>query len=148
MPLPSSSPCGPRPAGTPTFLVRIDLVTGRMELAGALTARTAHLLLAAVPSLVRAGAGRWTVDVTGLTACDHSGLRAIGATYRRALRHDRRMTLVGAPPALVRALSRLRLDGHVLASDRGSDAARVPLAGGARGPAPGAPRTGTAPCLD
>jgi hypothetical protein len=56
----------------------------------------------------------WLVDATALTGCDGAGVRAIGVAYRRALRHNRRMTLVGAPDVLRRELTRLRLGSHVL----------------------------------
>jgi hypothetical protein len=49
---------------------------------------------------------------------------AIGAAYRRALRHNRRMTLTGAPPLLQQSLARLRLDHHLL--DDASDPDAVP----------------------
>ncbi len=60
---------------------------------------------------------RWVVDVSALTVTDHTGLRAIGAAYRRLLRHDRRMTLSGASPDLQRVLTRLRLSPHLLDDD-------------------------------
>ena len=49
---------------------------------------------------------------------DHTGLRAIGAAYRRLLRHDRRLTLCGASPELQRVLTRLRLGRHLLDDER------------------------------
>jgi len=102
-----------RNAGAP-FLVRLDLVDGRLELTGRLDHRTVHLVSDAITALLRTGAERWVVDVAGLTGCDHTGLRAIGATYRRALRHDRQLTLIGASHALAVALGRLRLNNHLL----------------------------------
>lgn len=52
------------------------------------------------------------------------GIRGIGAAYRRALRHDRRTRLIGAPPSLHRELTRPRLDHHLL--DRNDGVAAVP----------------------
>ncbi|MGY1592050.1 STAS domain-containing protein [Geodermatophilus sp. SYSU D00708] len=69
-----------------------------------------------VSALLGSGQPRWTVEVTELVV-DHAGLRAIGRAHRRALRHDRRITLRGASPALRGALSRSHLDHHVLAGD-------------------------------
>jgi anti-anti-sigma regulatory factor len=59
------------------------------------------------------------VDATHVTSCDHMGIRGIGVAYRRALRHNRRMRLIGAPPSLHRELTRLRLDHHLLDGDDG-----------------------------
>jgi anti-anti-sigma regulatory factor len=75
---------------------------------------SAYLVSDAVTALLRIGVQRWVIDVAGLTGCDHTGLRTIGATYRRALRHDRGVTLIGAPRPLLVALGRLRLDHHLL----------------------------------
>ncbi|MGY1640320.1 STAS domain-containing protein [Geodermatophilus sp. SYSU D00703] len=85
-----------------------------MTLTGRLDGRTAHLLHDAVSALLGSGQPHWTVEVTELVV-DHVGLRAIGRAYRRALRHDRRITLRGASPALRGALSPLPSDHHVLA---------------------------------
>jgi anti-anti-sigma factor len=90
------------------------MVTGRLTMTGRLDARTSYLLYDAVSALLRAGQASWTVDVAGLDVADHAGLRAIAGAYRRALRHDCRITLHGASPALQHALARLRLDRHVL----------------------------------
>jgi len=70
----------------------------------------------------------WTVDVRELSVADHAGPRAIGRTYRRALRHDRRITLQVASPALQSALTRVHLVHHV----RGEDG--PPIAGGPTDP--------------
>jgi anti-anti-sigma regulatory factor len=109
----SSSPAGPAVPG-PSFLVQVDLVGGRVVLSGRLDRRTAHLLSDAVSALLVGDCPHWTVDTTALTVADHAALRAIGAAYRRAIRHGRRLTILGTSPALHAALTRLRLDHHVL----------------------------------
>ncbi|WP_448620514.1 STAS domain-containing protein [Geodermatophilus sp. URMC 65] len=106
--------------------VRVDLVGGRLSVTGRLDRRTAHLLHDAVSTLLFADHERWAVDVTGLTVGDAATVRTISGAYRRLLRHGRRMTLLGASPPLRQALTRLRLDPHLLdeATDRptGADA--------------------------
>lgn len=118
MTLRPSSPVPPPavPPGdeSPSFRVRLDLVDGRVELAGRLDRRSAHLFGDAVSALLLTGRERWAVDMSQLTGCDQAGLRMIGAAYRRALRHGRRLTLLGAPPELQQALVRLRLHAHVV----------------------------------
>ena len=81
----------------PPFTARIDLVDGRAELTGALDHRTAHLIGDATTALVRTSSPWWVLDVAGLTGCDHAGLRAIGAAYRKAVCHGRQLTVIGAP---------------------------------------------------
>jgi anti-anti-sigma regulatory factor len=80
----------------------------------------------AVSALLFADHEHWAIDVTGLTVGDAAAVRTISGAYRRLLQHGRRMTLLGASPALRQALTRLRLDPHVLdeATDRptGADA--------------------------
>jgi hypothetical protein len=102
-------------AGPAPFVVRLDLVGGRLELADRLDHRTAHLVHDAVSALLQTDRGVWVQDVEALSGCDHSGLRTIGTAYRRALRHARALTLVGSPAWLLVALGRLRLDHHLLA---------------------------------
>jgi anti-anti-sigma factor len=114
-PCPASS--ADRPQVDSSFVLRIDLVAGRVELTGTLDHRTAHLISDAVAALVRTGSPQWVLDLAGLTGCNYAGLRAIGAAYRQALRHGRRLTVVGAPPTLRAALARLRLDHHIPARD-------------------------------
>jgi anti-anti-sigma regulatory factor len=114
----STPPAGPAGAAAP-FRVEIDPAAGHVVLSGRLDRRTAHLLTDAVSVLLAGDCPEWTVDAAGLTAADHAALRAIGAAYRRAIRHGRRLTIVGTSPALHAALIRLRLDHHVLgARDR------------------------------
>jgi anti-anti-sigma regulatory factor len=114
--------------GASSFFVRIDFGGGRLEVSGRLDHRTAHVFFDAIRTLLSSDGDAWTVDVVGLTDCDPTGLRAIGAGYRLALRHGRRLTLVGAPSWLRHALARLRLDHHLLASGRGgpTGAHRIP----------------------
>jgi anti-anti-sigma regulatory factor len=121
-----SSPCPPltgsHSRSGPSFTVHVDLVGGRVRLAGVLDRGTVHLFQDAISALLLGDHATWVVDTTDLTRCDHMGVRAIGAAYRRALRHSRRMTLTGVPPLLQRSLARLRLDHHVLDGDCGTDA--------------------------
>jgi anti-anti-sigma factor len=115
-------PDPPLKAG-PSLLVRIDFVRARLELSGHLNRHTAHVLHDAISTLLQTDTDRWIINVAGLTGFDPTGLRTIGATYRRALRHRRQLTLVGTPPVLQAALARLRLDHHVLASEEDTSAA-------------------------
>jgi anti-anti-sigma regulatory factor len=96
-------------------------------LSGRLDRITVHLLLDAISALLLTDSDVWTVDATDVSSCDHMGVRGIGAAYRRALRHGRRMRLIGTPPSLHHQLSRLRLDHHVLERDDGSGDAPQPL---------------------
>jgi anti-anti-sigma regulatory factor len=113
-PFPDQRQTGSDARSAPSFTVHVDLVGGRIRLAGLLERGTLHLLQEAISALLLADHDTWVVDASGLIGCDQIGVRAIGAAYRRALRNDRRMTLVGAPPTLERSLRRLRLDHHVL----------------------------------
>jgi anti-anti-sigma regulatory factor len=97
-----------------TFTVRLDLAQGRLEVAGQLDHHTAPLVHDAVSVLAAASCPCWSVDVSGLVGRDEDCVRAIGTTYRRALRTGRQMRLVGAPPSLQQALCRVRLDAHLL----------------------------------
>jgi anti-anti-sigma factor len=115
--MPSPPPMrGSRVGGPSSLAVHLDLSSGKIALAGRLDGRTAHLLNDAISALLHSDRElqNWTVDVAGLSVADHAGLRAIGRAYRRALRHDRRITLHGASPALQSALVRLHLERHVL----------------------------------
>jgi anti-anti-sigma factor len=116
---PGSLPLPDRPqkAG-PSLIVRIDFVRARLELTGQLDRHTAHVLHDAVSTLLQTDNDRWIMNAAGLTGFDPTGLRTIGTTYRRALRHRRRLTLVGPSPLLQAALARLRLDHHVLAAEQ------------------------------
>jgi anti-anti-sigma regulatory factor len=98
---------------SPSFTVRLDLIAGRVEVAGLLDRTTAHLFHDAISTLILADCPLWTVDVTELTTCEGMGLHSIGIAYRRALRENRRFRLVGTPPWLRQELTRLHL-GHLL----------------------------------
>lgn len=100
------------------LLVDVDPAAGRLTMTGRLDARTVRVLHTAVSGLLLSEQRRWVLDVAGVTVTDHTGLRAIGAAYRRLLRHDRRLTLYGASPDLQRVLTRLRLGRHVLEDER------------------------------
>jgi anti-sigma B factor antagonist len=107
----------PAPSSCSTFTVRVDVEAGRLEVAGQLDHRTAPLVRDAIAVLAAARSEDWVVDVSGLAGRDHDCLRAISSSYRRALRTGHRMRLVGAPPSLQRALTRLRLDHHLLPAE-------------------------------
>jgi anti-anti-sigma factor len=109
-------PDRPQKAG-PSLSVRIDFVRARLELTGQLNRHTSHVLHDAISTLLQTDSDRWIINVAGLTGFDPTGLRTIGAIYRRALRHRRRLTLVDTPPLLQAALARLRLEHHVLATE-------------------------------
>jgi anti-anti-sigma regulatory factor len=96
------------------MLVRLDLVAGRVALVGRLNRQTAHLLDDAISALLLTDCPLWTVDVSGLTVADRPGLRAVETAYRRALQHGRGMAMVGTPPGLHRALTRLALEEQAL----------------------------------
>ena len=126
MSYPSPPPTGSASRPAPSLTVLVDLVCGTVRLAGLIDRDTVHLFRDAVTALLLAEHDTWVVDATDLTGCDPMGVRAIGSAYRRALRHDRRMTVTGAPPLLRRSLARLRLDFHVL--DGGGGTSTVPTA--------------------
>ncbi|SDM77770.1 anti-anti-sigma factor [Geodermatophilus siccatus] len=100
------------------LLVDVDVAAGRLTVTGRLDSRTVRALHTAVSGLLLTEQRRWVLDVAAVTVADHTGLRAIGAAYRRLLRHDRRLTLCGASPELQRVLVRLRLDRHLLEDGR------------------------------
>jgi anti-anti-sigma regulatory factor len=104
----------PRQAGPPSLAVQVDLATGRLTATGRLERHTTHLLADAVTTLLLAGPRQWQLDLAAVTAVDTAGLRSLGAAYRRAVRHDRQLTVHRPAPELQRALRRLRLDRHVL----------------------------------
>jgi anti-anti-sigma regulatory factor len=112
------------PRSDPSFTVHVDLPGGRIRLTGLLDRGTVHLFHDAISALLLGHHDTWLVDTADLTGCDHMGVRAIVAAYRRALRHHRRMTVTGAPPALQRSLERLRLNHHII--DGGSRTSTVP----------------------
>jgi len=114
-------PDRPQPTA-PSLIVRIDFARARLELSGQLDRHTAHVLHDAISTLLQTDNDRWIINAAGLTGFDPTGLRTIGATYRRALRHRRQLTLVDTPPLLQAALARLRLEHHVLATEEDTPA--------------------------
>src|SRR3954452_13647074 len=94
------------PKAAPSLIVRIDFVRARLELSGQLDRHTAHVLHDAISTLLQTDSDRWILHVARLTGFDPTGLRTIGATYRRALRHRRQLTLVGSSPLLQAGLGR------------------------------------------
>lgn len=97
--------------------VGVDLIAGRISLAGELNRQTAHHLLDAARTLSAVPQRRWVIEVNGLRSCDSTGLRAISACYRKALRRGATMRVVGANAGLRGALAALRLDNHLMDAD-------------------------------
>ena len=98
----------------PPLVIAVDYRLGRLQLTGQLDRRNTQLLHDTISALLVHDCDRWTADISGLAVTDHAGLKAIGTAYRRLLRSGRRITLQGASPALTQALTRLRLDHHLL----------------------------------
>src|SRR3954454_18480174 len=120
---PGSLPRPDRPPNAaPSLIVRIDFVRARLEPSRQIDSRTAAVLQDAISTLLQTDTDRWIINVAGLTGFDPTGLRTIGATYRRALRHRRRLTLIGPSPLLPAPRGPLRLDHHVLASEQDTPA--------------------------
>jgi anti-anti-sigma regulatory factor len=113
----SLSPRRPRPSGSASLDLHLDLQTGRVTAVGRLDGRSAPLLHDAVSVLLLTEQPSLTVDVSGMEVADHAALRAIGDAYRRAMRQGRRITLRGASPQLRGALTRLHLGPHLLYED-------------------------------
>ncbi len=113
--------------GPPSQLtVSVTVATGRITLAGDLNRRTVRHLLDAVRTLDVVHQVRWVFDVVGVTDYDDAGVRALGACYRRAVRRGAQMTVVGAGDRLHTALSRVRLDHHVIGGGRRAVEASLP----------------------
>jgi anti-anti-sigma regulatory factor len=89
-----------------------------VQLAGPLDRGTVHLFQDAVSTLLLTAGPVWVVDATYVTTFDRMGVRSIGVAYRRAIRHDRRMRVIGTPPALRQELAHFRLDHHLLEDQR------------------------------
>lgn len=96
--------------------VSVDLTEGRITLAGELDRHTAHHLIDAARTLNATPHPRWILDADGLSFLDTTGLRAISACYRMALRRGFEVTLVSADSSLRAALAVLRLDHHLMGS--------------------------------
>jgi anti-anti-sigma regulatory factor len=122
MSIPRPPAIGSVPRSDPSFTIYVDLVDGRIRLAGLLDRGTVHLFQEAISALLPGNHDTWVVDTADLTGCDQIGVWAIAAAYRRALRHNRRMTLTGVPPLLQQSLARLRLDRHLLDDAAGAGA--------------------------
>jgi anti-anti-sigma factor len=122
-------PFHPRPLPVPyaedaspaQLTVRVDLVAGRIALNGSLDRQTAHHLLDAATALTSGSHREWVLDAGELHFCDTAGLRAITAVYRRALRHGARLTVREPGAWLRRALTALRLDGHLLPEEESAE---------------------------
>ncbi len=95
---------------SPELVARVDMSRGVLELAGELHRRTVHLLHDAVTTLLLTERRCWQLHVGNLLIWDTRGLRALAGAHRRALAHERQMTIVGASPQLRRTLELLRLD--------------------------------------
>ena len=87
MSTPRPQSIGSDPRSGPSFTVHVDLLDGRIRLAGLLDRGTVHLFQEAISALLLGDHDTCVVDTTGLIGCDQIGVRAIGAAYRRALRH-------------------------------------------------------------
>jgi ABC-type transporter Mla MlaB component len=85
--------------------IDLDLVSGRLTLAGPLGRDTIHRFRDAIATLLVCDCPRWTVDVRKLTACDRAGLHALVGACRWAARQDRRVVLVGTPLWLQQGLT-------------------------------------------
>jgi hypothetical protein len=111
--LPSASPTHPYCDDVFRLLVRLDLVTGRLELVGRLDRATAHLVHDAMSALLLTRCVDWTLDLSRATVGDHHGFRAIAVAHRIATRHHRHFTLQGASATLQRAVLQLGGGGHL-----------------------------------
>lgn len=107
----------PTDSESSALVVRVDPAAGRVTLTGPLVGGSIPVLHAAVSTVLRSRRTNWSIDVSELLVTDDAGLRAIVGAYRRALRHGRQLTLLGASPPLRRALTRLRLASHLLPGD-------------------------------
>jgi anti-anti-sigma regulatory factor len=101
---------GPADRHDPSFTIGLDLVRGRLEVAGPLGRDTTHLFHDAIVTLLVCDCPWWTVDLSELTACERAGVRAIAGACRWAQQQNRRIVLVGTPPWLQRELTRLQPD--------------------------------------
>jgi anti-anti-sigma regulatory factor len=119
----SASAPGVAPGRNPAFTVGLDLIAGRLKVAGPLDRDTTHLFHDAIMTLLACDRARWTVDLTELTACGRTGAHAIAGAYRWALRHNRRIVLVGTPVWLQQKLTRLLHHHRSLSGDQGVVAA-------------------------
>lgn len=96
------------------LIVAVDMNSGRITLTGRLDRKTAHHLLDAVRTLSGTSHTQWIINAAELHSCDSTGVRALSASYRRALRQGARLTISAAHPSLRAALSAVKLDTHVV----------------------------------
>ncbi|MGY1671427.1 STAS domain-containing protein [Geodermatophilus sp. SYSU D00710] len=127
----TTSLSSPEPA-VAGLLVTLDLPTRRVVVTGELDRATCRHLTAACPALAAAAAPAWVLDVTGLTFCDASGLRALADVRRAAADAGATVVVIGARP-FVRGVLTLAGLGDVL-----TPVARTT-------PAPAGRRTGRTP---
>lgn len=116
MPTTTPTPLSLHPvaAQLPTRLrVQVD-PAGRVVVDGELDRATCHHVATAGRVLAAAAAPVWVVDLTGLTFCDATGLRALAAFRRTAEAAGAVPVLVGARPFHRRLLAVAGL-GDVLA---------------------------------
>jgi anti-anti-sigma regulatory factor len=111
---PQGFPAAAASTGSEVFRLDLDVVAGRLTVRGRLDWTTAHLVHDATVAMLATAGKHWRVDVAELIVGDRFGLRALTAAYRRLLRQGRRMSLEGTSPELLHALTRLRLDHHLL----------------------------------
>ncbi len=80
------------------------VLTGRLDISSVADVREA------LQRAVDSGTGKLVVDLAGVEVLDATGLGALMAIHRRALRSDRSLVLRGAPDRLARLLHATRLD--------------------------------------
>ena len=124
-PAPTSLRCAEQEP--PRLTVCVTVATGTILLTGDLNRRTVRHLLDAARTLGLLRQACWTFDVQSVTSYDDTGLRALGACYRQALRQGAHMTVVGAGDPLRAALVRMRLDRHLF--DAGHQTVETSLPG-------------------
>src|SRR5947209_5910565 len=78
MSIPPPRLTGLEPGSGPYFTVHVDLVGGRIRLAGLLDRGTVYLFQEAISALLLGEHGTWVVDTSDITGCDHIGVWAIG----------------------------------------------------------------------
>jgi len=129
-----ASPVGDAPVEPEGFWLDLDVLAGRLTVRGRLDRGTAHLVHDAIAAMLTIERTDWSVDVAQLVVRDRFGLRMLTGAYRRLLRRGRRMTLEGASSELTHALTRLRLEHHLLPHQCGpSDGPATPAGPMSRG---------------
>lgn len=97
----------------PTLSVAVDLVAGRITLAGELDRENAHHLVDAVEALHGTRHLRWELDAAGVTFCDAGGVRSLIAAQVLAARAGRRLLLVRPSRCVDRLVGLVGLDDLV-----------------------------------